>query len=562
MKIIQTTLPNGYKVDVIEKSQTIINEVWDDKCYEKNFTISSGMTIIDIGANQGFFSLYAASKGAKIYAYEPEEQNFKILHKNVTQNNLEDSIKCIKLAIGKERGNIKLYIHDYELPFASGMVTASKSYLENINEINTIYSSNQVKIQNAECITLLEAISSINSARIDLLKIDCEGSELEILSGISKNDMERVDNIVLETHNSYPPSEIYWKIQDLGFTIKSYKKPSKKYLTGYIFAVNSKYYNTELTNLNPIIILKMPKRAIIGEKITIDASQSFSTKSRENRLTYKWYINDELINEASSKIDGYTFNNTGRYLLTVEIIDGNNSSKEKNPIWVFSNEYFKEQQAIELPMDKITSLFIHKKNNFIIKSNEIPFLWDFNKIIISFKTKKTFIKRKINFLFDNESSILDNLYTEKVFLDFPESMDLKFSLQTKKKQKIGIKWWTGNKNVDYISDEEILEYSKKNITCLSPASEPLIIEIADNKDFVIHKKMLPQNWKPSQIVLLISPIKPKKTKIYLEFQEIKEKIKPPFVEIKIPIEETRIEYFFKLSNIKKKYKIRIVWWTI
>ncbi len=76
MKIIVLDLPNGYKITAIENTRIILDEIWDEKIYEKDFTIKEGMTVLDIGANQGFFSLYAASKGAYVVSIETEEKNY------------------------------------------------------------------------------------------------------------------------------------------------------------------------------------------------------------------------------------------------------------------------------------------------------------------------------------------------------------------------------------------------------------------------------------------------------------------------------------------------------
>jgi cyclopropane fatty-acyl-phospholipid synthase-like methyltransferase len=71
MKTIVLDLPNGYKITAIENTRIVFNEIWDEKIYENDFTIKEGMIVLDIGANQGFFSLYAASKGAHVISVEP-----------------------------------------------------------------------------------------------------------------------------------------------------------------------------------------------------------------------------------------------------------------------------------------------------------------------------------------------------------------------------------------------------------------------------------------------------------------------------------------------------------
>ena len=48
--------------------------------------LNEGDMLFDIGANVGVFSCYAASKRAKVIAFEPESSNFFILNKNLRRN--------------------------------------------------------------------------------------------------------------------------------------------------------------------------------------------------------------------------------------------------------------------------------------------------------------------------------------------------------------------------------------------------------------------------------------------------------------------------------------------
>ncbi|QGH72683.1 MAG: methyltransferase [Podoviridae sp. ctQNx1] len=47
-----------------------------------------GEVLYDVGANIGQYSIYAAKRGVKVYAFEPEAQNFAILQKNIFLNKL------------------------------------------------------------------------------------------------------------------------------------------------------------------------------------------------------------------------------------------------------------------------------------------------------------------------------------------------------------------------------------------------------------------------------------------------------------------------------------------
>lgn len=59
-----------------------------------------GDTLFDVGANVGMYSiLAAATRGARVYAFEPESQNYAILNTNIVINALHKSVTAYCLAI-------------------------------------------------------------------------------------------------------------------------------------------------------------------------------------------------------------------------------------------------------------------------------------------------------------------------------------------------------------------------------------------------------------------------------------------------------------------------------
>lgn len=145
--------------------------------------VEQGTTVVDIGANIGIFSLYAASMGAtRIFAYEPNQEAYKILEKNILLNRFENVIFPCQLAVSGR-------MHE-RMRFP----TESSPYNREVtNEIN-----NNV---NFVTTTTLEGIVTKNSiASIDLLKIDCEGSEYDILFSTDKSVFSKIVNIRMEYH--------------------------------------------------------------------------------------------------------------------------------------------------------------------------------------------------------------------------------------------------------------------------------------------------------------------------------------------------------------------------
>ena len=49
--------------------------------------------------------------------------------------------------------------------------------------------------------TVSEVVAAHDLKRIDLLKVDCEGAELDVLRGVSEQDWPKVQQAVLEVHN-------------------------------------------------------------------------------------------------------------------------------------------------------------------------------------------------------------------------------------------------------------------------------------------------------------------------------------------------------------------------
>ena len=49
-----------------------------------------GEVLYDVGANIGQYSIYAAKRGVKVFAFEPESQNYALLCKNIVLNKLEN----------------------------------------------------------------------------------------------------------------------------------------------------------------------------------------------------------------------------------------------------------------------------------------------------------------------------------------------------------------------------------------------------------------------------------------------------------------------------------------
>lgn len=175
-------------------------EIWYREVYDvPQVSVRPGDLVIDIGANHGFFALYAAGKGARVYAFEPSPTVFKRLEDNIRSNGLEQHITARPWAISGKSGEAQLIVTER---LGGAMSTIHEDFAKSTK----IPITERVTV---ECHTLSEVVEMFGLAAVRRCKIDAEGSELTILKALERKDRARFESIVLEYH-----SEAY-RVQDL-----------------------------------------------------------------------------------------------------------------------------------------------------------------------------------------------------------------------------------------------------------------------------------------------------------------------------------------------------------
>lgn len=173
-------LPN-FPIDCIQRIMVLTQNYWDTAALNIiNKYLPDEAVILDIGANIGSHSVYwALEKNAKkIYAYEPLESTYEILAKNIELNHLEDKVKTF---------NYGLFNLDTKASVSSFNVT---------NVGNTSFapsSGGNFELRRLDSIKIPE--------KIDLIKIDVEGAEVEVLIGAMNTIRQNKPVIVIESFN-------------------------------------------------------------------------------------------------------------------------------------------------------------------------------------------------------------------------------------------------------------------------------------------------------------------------------------------------------------------------
>jgi len=155
-----------------------------NKVHEKATTelfkkvVKEGNTVVDLGANIGYFTLLAAKivgpKG-KVFAFEPEPKNYSYLVKNINLNNY-NQVTALQKAVSNKKGETKLYICDYDTGHHTinqyeGIESYSRGRKtkEHFIEIETI---------------ILDEFFKNKEESINVIKMDIEGAESLALAGM------------------------------------------------------------------------------------------------------------------------------------------------------------------------------------------------------------------------------------------------------------------------------------------------------------------------------------------------------------------------------------------
>ena len=150
--------------------------------------IPNDAVILDIGANIGTFSIYAAmsARNVRLYSCEPMADFFRLLQANVRLNGLTEVVRCLNCAVGAADSERELFVPGRDLLFPTLVQP----------EHGETTSTTTVR-----CTTLMSLLEANAIDRVDLMKMDVEGAEYEILYGASSACFDRIAAIRMEYHD-------------------------------------------------------------------------------------------------------------------------------------------------------------------------------------------------------------------------------------------------------------------------------------------------------------------------------------------------------------------------
>jgi len=163
-------------------------EIYGEGGYDRlpDFVPQPGWIVFDVGANSGVYAIRQARRGAHVYAFEPNAGCYRRLQKTVRANQMEGRVVAINSALGATPGSAQLLVPE-------GVTTMGSLRPEWTPRAN----GNGVTVE-VDTVDRVAGKYGIN--RIDLLKIDVEGLELDVLEG-ARNSLAFVDRVVVEYHS-------------------------------------------------------------------------------------------------------------------------------------------------------------------------------------------------------------------------------------------------------------------------------------------------------------------------------------------------------------------------
>lgn len=164
------------------------------------------MTVLDIGANIGYFSIVAGKvvgDSGKVFAFEPYPSTFEFLNKNIKTNGLKN-IVAVKKAVSNRAGVQRLY-------------------LANDPGEHSLGGRDGVKSIDVEITTVDEFMWG---KKVDFIKMDVEGAEFHVLMGMTET-IKNNPNIKIITEfgvdhlkrNGSSPSLFLETLMNCGFTL-------------------------------------------------------------------------------------------------------------------------------------------------------------------------------------------------------------------------------------------------------------------------------------------------------------------------------------------------------
>lgn len=169
----------------------------DIQRYEKYYSVGSGDIVLDGGANVGILSLVYSKKvkhSGTVFAFEPDQKNILHLKENIALNTDVENIFLQERGLWNEENEILFY--------ESGTVGSS------------VFPHGETAIKkNIEVTTIDNFVKTRNLPKLDFVKMDIEGAEIQALIGAKRTIEKMQPNFAIASYHIVNGVQTYKKVE-------------------------------------------------------------------------------------------------------------------------------------------------------------------------------------------------------------------------------------------------------------------------------------------------------------------------------------------------------------
>lgn len=182
----------------------VVEEIFRKEIYRLRLKKNSNLTIIDLGANIGLYSLWANEhyRVKKLVCVEPDSENFSLLKENLELNGLTNKTLALQVAISSSNGRQEFNKHFIN----KGMHELGRAGFEGVKTL-----------------TLASLIDKAKIDAVGILKIDIEGGEKYVFTPSNKEFFQKkVSAVVGEWHrqSDFDSASVRRYFSGAGFSFK------------------------------------------------------------------------------------------------------------------------------------------------------------------------------------------------------------------------------------------------------------------------------------------------------------------------------------------------------
>lgn len=167
--------------------------------YLNKYRIKEGDVVVDGGAFVGAFAIYAAKvvgERGKVIAFEPDKTNYEILIKNIYLNELNNVIPL----------NKGLWSESTALRFRSSNGENSTLFFKDNQSCDII---------EIDVISLDDQLRALKIGKLDFIKMDIEGAEIEAIKGAKEILENNNVNLAIASYHIIDGEPTHFKLREL-----------------------------------------------------------------------------------------------------------------------------------------------------------------------------------------------------------------------------------------------------------------------------------------------------------------------------------------------------------